>query len=486
MQFFQSSLFFFQNVVDPEELVLPLSIALIFTFVIWILLGFILKNRIKSGFIVSIGLVIFFSYGHIFILLDVFQPNLPHFILIIPSIVLFGLGSYYFIRTKNSLKNATKIVNGIAVSLIVISLIGAGEYFMTVNYFPEETEKDLEKNVLQITETSKYPDVYYIILDGYAGSKSLQTFANFDNSNFLDFLTKKGFYIAPESFSNYHMTKESLASTLSMKYVNYLYEEDTSQNFLKREMLKLTRDNEVVKKFKSKGYTIYTIEAIDPRIREVVGADFPLCTKGSFSVTDFHSMLIQTTILNPIQGKLFSTAHREHILCEFSELSEMANRNDSPKFVLAHVMIPHQPYIFGPYGEPLIVRTLTVGSDIREFDLDLYLGQLQFANLKMKEVIEKLTDTENPPIIIIQSDHGMRGMAKQVTVTNYEKKLNASNNIKAYYFPDIGRNIEFETTTPVNSFRVLFNLIFDDEYELLEDKFYTINDDLNAISEREE
>jgi len=102
-------------------------------------------------------------------------------------------------------------------------------------------------------------------------------------------------------------------------------------------------------------------------------------------------------------------------------------------------------------------------------DSDLYLGQLKFATTKIQEVIEKLTKTDTPPIIIIQSDHGMRSGDYQ---NEYERYLILFNNFKAYYFPEKGRNIEFETTTPVNSFRVFFNLFFDDNYELLENRIY--------------
>ena len=466
------SLFFLNVNVEPEEMVIPLSMAIIGTLVVWIVLSFLLKSRIKSGFIVSLGLVLFFSYGHIYIMLVAFQPNFSHFILLIPTLILFGLGSYYFVRTKNSLINATKIANGIAGALIVMSFIGSIEYFMTESYSPNETENDLEKNVIQITEASKFPDVYYIILDAYAGLETLQRFTNFDNSYFLDFLTKKGFYISPESFSNYATTKASVPSTLNMKYMNYLYDEHTSQNSLKKELLENSRDNSVIKKFKSKGYTVYAIEGAAGQTKNMKNVDFRLCMRGNLSVTEFHTMLIRTTILNSIQGEFFSSYPREKILCGFSELSNMANRNDSPKFVLAHLKIPHQPYVFGPNGEPLIAKVLTLENKKESFDQDLYLGQLQFVNIKMKDVIEKLTETENPPIIIIQSDHSMRKPGLQ---DKYERAFVHFNNFKAYYFPGEGRNIEFEKTTPVNSFRVLFNLYFDDEYELLEDRMFAPN-----------
>ena len=112
-------------------------------------------------------------------------------------------------------------------------------------------------------------------------------------------------------------------------------------------------------------------------------------------------------------------------------------------------------------------------TDQDTLDEDLYyLGQLQFATKKIQEVIEKLTDTDTPPIIIIQSDHGMR---LNKPMNEYHKLMNGFNNLKAYYFPEKGKNLEFETTTPVNSFRVFFNLYFDDQYEILEDKMYRSN-----------
>jgi len=468
------------NKLFAEEIILPLLYAISGAFLIWIVLGFLIKSRIKSGFIVSIGLILFFSYGHIFMLLNTYFPMenwkkdllFYHLILIIPVLLLFGLSSYYFIRTKKPLNNATKIANVIAATLVIISLAGVGEYYMTESYSLIEIQDIPEENSVQVTESNKFPNVYYIILDGYAGSESLQYFLNYDNGDFLDFLSQKGFHIASESFSNYQGTRFSIPSTLHMNYIQNIVDMQNIDLTEERGLIGLTRDNPVFKNFKSKGYTIYSIESGAIHTINMKNVDFQLCRyKDNLSPSEFDSMLIQTTILNPIQTKLFAQAHREKILCGFSELSNMENRIDSPKFVFAHIMIPHRPYIFGPTGEPIYSRVLALDDSVENWDPDLYLGQLKFANLKLKEVIEKLTEIENPPIIIIQSDHGMRyGEYK----TEYEFMLRNFDNLKAYYFPDGERNIDFETTTPVNSFRVLFNLL-GDKYELLEDKMYIVD-----------
>ena len=38
------------------------------------------------------------------------------------------------------------------------------------------------------SDKSDLPDVYYIILDGYAGTNSVNEFLNFDNQEFVTFL----------------------------------------------------------------------------------------------------------------------------------------------------------------------------------------------------------------------------------------------------------------------------------------------------------
>jgi len=648
---------FSQNVnsASPNDIIFPLIIVILVTFLIWIALSLLLKNRIKSGFITSLGLIIFFSYGHIYILLDNLQRDVDfsHILLLIPTLILFGLGVYYFIKTKRPLNNATKIVNVISIALIMISFVTIGEYFITEDYYldslsedPEESIFDnkvinisvddgefehweltkfyteplnlknfeyvkfswlgqgddnwyvlnfisadgqkiwyrfqdswigwkqviiptkmmdgtedvfgvklhkmaqpgsswdkiskiefktesstknnkgdfyfsgfvfdnkitsstvkapniriskvgilenttstdwavrglgngtisiptlndvFEKSSSRPTITGSFPDVYYIILDSYAGSKSLQINENYDNSEFLDYLTKKGFFVASESFSNYQRTIFSITSTLNMKYLNYLAEEKGTDSTDRNELKQMTHANPVFQNFKSKGYTIYSIESGAPLTANIKLVDFRLCSTNNFATSDFVMMLIRTTIINPIHVELFSGDERDKILCGFSELAKMSNRDDKPKFVFAHIMIPHKPYIFGEHGEPLNPKILTLNDQEEALDSELYLGQLKFATKKIREVIEKLTDTDTPPIIIIQSDHGMRSGDYQ---NEYERYLKLFNNFKAYYFPDKGRNMEFETTTPVNTFRIFFNLYFDDNYELLEDRLY--------------
>jgi hypothetical protein len=60
------------------------------------------------------------------------------------------------------------------------------------------------------------PDVYYIVLDGYGRADVLSSIFNYDNSEFIEFLKEKGFYVGERSHSNYIETYLSLTSSLNL------------------------------------------------------------------------------------------------------------------------------------------------------------------------------------------------------------------------------------------------------------------------------
>ena len=66
------------------------------------------------------------------------------------------------------------------------------------------------------------PDIYYIILDGYARSDVMSKLFGFDNEPFLKRLEQKGFYVARRSTANYCQTPLSLSSSLNAVYLNDL------------------------------------------------------------------------------------------------------------------------------------------------------------------------------------------------------------------------------------------------------------------------
>lgn len=99
-------------------------------------------------------------------------------------------------------------------------------------------------------------------------------------------------------------------------------------------------------------------------------------------------------------------------------------------------------------------------------------------------LIEKLLSHSKPsPIIILQADEGpipkryldelLDFNWRHATEKEFRQKMGILN---AYYLPGVNKDILYPSITPVNSFRVIFNLYFNTNIELLPDESYAFTD----------
>ena len=63
------------------------------------------------------------------------------------------------------------------------------------------------------------PDIYVIVLDTYMRSDALKQDLGYDNSPFINQLTKMGFYVASCGHPNYTFTYASISALLNMRYI---------------------------------------------------------------------------------------------------------------------------------------------------------------------------------------------------------------------------------------------------------------------------
>ena len=456
---------------EPIHILQLLSVFIIVAFLLWLILGYALKNRIKSSLIVSFWAALFFSYGHARLSLDGFF-NISStgflFITFTTYIILFIVSSIFIIKTKRTLNNAVKIIMISSIIVIIFPIIDIGQsriYNNDNDYDYAIETHQTNMNVSSIPYDG--PDVYYILPDAYAGSKSTEAYWNFDNGDFKNFLSEIGFYVAQDSYSNYDYTGKSVPSIMNMKYVydnGDLYDEN----------IKNTENWLVFDNFRSKGYTTYFIESGIYLGFPTNNIDHKLCSPSDLFDSFFMRNIFQhSMILAPGTEFILREDLQNKVICSFDELDKMSKNDKTPKFVLTHIMSPHSPFVFNSTGgnpDSLLSNI----DDISGHRDSLYIDQIQFVNYKLKDIIRGLVDTDDPPIIIIQSDHGKRDVHAIDDPT--DRNIIKLNNFRAYYLPNGDRNLELENNSPVNTFRVLFNTYFDDNYDILENKFYVLND----------
>ncbi len=456
-----------------SEALVPMAIATAVAILLFSALSLILRDKEKAGLSVSLFLFLFFSYGHFSGALDGFRFDVGEFtigpdgILIPVWGILFAVGAYLIVKARRNLHTVTGFLNIVAASLVVISLVTILSYGMRrITWLDSRSGEAVEANPVDLERADTLPDIYYIILDGYASANALEEIWGYDNHEFIDHLREKGFYIASESRSNYACTFLSLASSLNMEYINYLSDMLGVESKDRYRPYEMIQDSAVMRFLKSRGYKFVHFQSGWGPTASNNNADWDVqCGR----VNEFVEVLVRTTMLRPFAADLIAPDKRERVLCTFSRLAEVQHRIEGPSFVFAHIVVPHPPFVFGPNGEPVDAGPNQSRPEIwRRY----YLGQLEFVNRKVEVLVDTiLSEAETPPIIILQADHGAKSIRER-GVPSTRLLTERMGILNAYYLPHNGKDFLYDSITPVNSFRLIFNLYFNTSYDLLEDKIY--------------
>lgn len=92
------------------------------------------------------------------------------------------------------------------------------------------TNEPKQDSIMMSCSQCDKPDVYLVLLDGYAGQRQLTEEFGFANDAFYKELRQSGFYVSPDSWSNYTSTPFSISSLLNMKYHDLKSYKRTDEN----------------------------------------------------------------------------------------------------------------------------------------------------------------------------------------------------------------------------------------------------------------
>ncbi len=422
--------------------------------------------------------IAFFSYGHVYVTLGDRADDRYLLGLGVPTVL--GLGALIS-RHPNLARGIGTILNFGSVLLILLPAYQIATDFYAGSrpqaFDPSDGFPELDQRLAETKDSlskDQLKDIYYIIPDRYPRNGSPP---EFDNSEFVQELQRRGFYVAPQARSNYKQTRWSLPSSLNLVYLNDV---TRSLEFGRPQRREMTDDHILGRILKALGYRYLHVSSgwevtrtsrnadlvvdFTPSGTFLSGAEAPLALEEIARVSSgFTTALLRTTASTPFLPQQFQVApsgpygwrHPARTLA-WLDFMKKVGPIERPKFVIAHFLKPHSPYSFDRHGN-ITFDSAGWPDDHDPTVKNAFYGQIIWFNGQLLEVIDAiLRDYEEPPIIVIAGDHG-----------------HGSHDIlAAFLLPDGGESALYPSITSVNHFRAILDYYFELNLGLLEDRVY--------------
>lgn len=304
------------------------------------------------------------------------------------------------------------------------------------------------------------PDIFFIVLDGYGRADQLKRVFGFDNGPFIDALGLRGFFVADQARSNYCQTSLSLASVLNLDWMQNLALSPTGERWALNERVDRPA---IVRALRSNGYDTVAIGTGFPGFSFT---GFDLVVQEPAPVTYFESTLLELTpfVLPERMRDSQYDRRRDDLVEGFATLRTMAASTAKPRFVFAHILAPHPPFVFD--GEKPVRPKGTFGyhdgSDYMRFVgtpasyRSGYIGQLKWVNAQVLATVDALLSRPGvKPIVMIVSDHGSKVGLDQDELSKTDVQ-ECFSSLGAYFVPPDVQSQLSETETPLAAMRKVF------------------------------
>lgn len=460
-----------QEQVTISTAALALATAVVAAGAVFLVLASVLRSAGRAGVLTSLYVFLFFSFGH----LATLAPGSQTLLVAVWTVAALG-ATAWVARKSGHLPAATMTLNVISAALVIMNLIPI------VSYEVEQADAargPSSARQLQLPQAGPVADdekrdIYYLIFDRYASGSVLEDLYGFDNSEFFRGLERRGLHVA-ESASNHQRTAHSLASSLNMTYLNYLAERHPSSGDY-GPVYRMLKNFKVGAFLRSLGYTHHHVGSWWNPTQSVPSADVNHVYDKAIS--EFSGVLLDSTLWPALLDVLDlgdeGRTHRERVNYQFETIARIAG-DPEPTFTFAHFLVPHPPYVFNRDGSPATERDLAGRTQSES-----YLEQLLYTNARIEDLLDGLIrgSESDDPIVVIQSDEGphperFRRLKDgfdwwEATDDELREKLLILN---AYYLPGDGDEL-YETISPVNTFRLIFNEYFGTRLRLLGDRTF--------------
>lgn len=390
------------------QLPVPLLVCFAFSLVFWVQYFAVPFTRKSAGFLASLWAGVMLVWN----LFPELPPKFTPVMLagIIPAL-LIGIGTFL---TAIYYKQINKALPAVSVVLSISIVVSLGISALQIGLRPTQTAQ-----ATPVIAQTDLPDIYFIVPDRFASPQALEE-SGLDCSDFVLALEARGFYVRPDAMSDSEQTPEDTQSSRTLHYMasvlNFGVDIDDSYSY--RKLSSMVRSSQVGIVVKDLGYTYHHIGSWYPETALDPNADYNYIYEGNTPMSYLYSDLFSTAIIDrsilrrlTLAGK--SITERDRHLFQLQTIKDIAASQDpSPKFVFAHLTLPHEPFVWAANGSIPVTDDKT--------QMQLYLDQVVFTEGYLLDMIDNIilynlysssnkynNNRRSNSIVIIQSDEGI-------------------------------------------------------------------------------
>jgi hypothetical protein len=315
-------------------------------------------------------------------------------------LVLLSIAVLIFVPAREKMRSAALVFSFVAAGAAVVSI---GVAMFSLPSAAVVARNDAGPRGLETPRsTIDRPNVYYFILDAYAGRDELRRITGYDNAAFLLAMESRGFRDIGGAPSNYIKTSQTLGALFSLDYPQTDDPSTWQQTrVLYPDVFDAGQAPELIRRLGAQRYTFWHAASIwsgcPARHLKCLGDAAAVApsymTQTFLAPTPFGRPMMR--LLSRYPDALGSV--REH-------LSELTGGR-GPIFVFAHHLAPHPPYFRGRDCEPLDIERNDWNGWSRD-ERAAYVGALQCVNRQVLALVDEILKMDPRALIVLQGDHG--------------------------------------------------------------------------------
>ena len=416
-------------------------------------------KALKAAIAASVFMLFFNTYGIVYNFILNKDLVLARHYTLLPLYLLVAVYLAWLV-TRLKKKYTRGVWSAIAILFLLLNLVSL------ISSIPAEISKarfaraNKGNAPVALVENSgeKQPDIYSPVFDDFTGFKPMREYWHTPEVDpFKQWLLDKGFFVAEDVHSSGTSTLHQMS--IRLNYVDYPDIPDQEEKYYN-----LIANNQAMAFVKARGYTTVAFDEVSwlyqamPKINADVVYNIDPDEISDFGMIfdDFGVLITNNTMVYAFSNlyQLEDFGYRPHRNFIFSTVDHLGNMEDipQPRFIYSHLMIPHRPYMYDRTGALLDAEFYR--------DWDYYEGYWAYSLGIIQQMVDNIladADPENPPVIILQSDHGAR---LRVGEYNYPKEYLTSL-LFAMYLPGVDTSTIPQDINPVNTFPLVFNNYLD-------------------------